>query len=346
MKKYEIIKENLIKYLDTKKVNDPLPSLVQLATMFNVSDITIRKAIAQLNNEGLIYSVERKGIFKAEAPIKFLDVNLITLTIYKEFSNEDSFFPWVIGKLENELRNNNMDMLLSCSNNNLFLEREIIKKIIVRKPYGVIANCSGCKENYSIYSELNDKIKNFVFLDRFIEGINAHYVGTDSYNGAIELGETVKNEKFDKIYIIIPNFARSLNSEKERTDGFLKSFEKRHNVEKIVFEDNLWHEEYIKKAKELIYNDLKENKYKRICFACINTDAIHDLYMSLRDVIEKLKYCKLLFFDYIPIDLLPNTSVSWYKQNGNEISRMAVDILKRSPKEKEKIYVKGNIFQK
>lgn len=345
MKKYEFIKDELVKYLDTKKVGDPLPSLVQLAKMFDVSDITIRKAVQKLSSEGLIYSVERKGSFKAEPPLKFLDVNLLTNTIHRDFSNEDYFFPWVIGKLESELRNNNMDMLLSCYNENFYLEREIIKKIIARQPYGVIVNVSGYRENFDIYQELCDEIDNFVFMDRFVENIKAHYVGTASYKGALELGNTVRNEDFDKIYIFFPNYAKALNSDMERMNGFLKSFENRPNVEKIYFEDNLLHNDFINKAKDIILNDLKENRYKRVCLACINIDAIYDMYSYLKDTIKKLDFCKLLFFDYRPMDLLPNTSVSWYKQDGAEISRITVDILKRCPKEKEKIYVKGKIIQ-
>lgn len=344
MKKYELIRENLIKYLDTKKVGDPLPSLVQLAQMFDVSDITVRKAVQKLHSEGLIYSVERKGIFKAEPPVRFLDVNLLTNTIYRNYSNDDYFFPWVIGKLENELRNNNMDMLLSCYNENFYLEGEIVKKIIARKPYGVIVNSSGYKDNYSKYEELNENIKNFVFMDRYIKGINAHYVGSDSYNGAIDLCHTVENESFDRIYIFFPNYAKALNSDIERMEGFMKGFEKRQKVRKIYFEDNLFHDDFVARAKDILYNDLSENKYKRVCFACINIDPIYDLYVNMRDIIGKMDYCKLLCFDYRPIDLLPNTSVSWYKQDGGEISRLTVDILKRNPSEKEKIYVKGKIF--
>ena len=44
----------------------PLPSHVELATKYGVSDIVVRRAVAMLAEQGLVRSVRRRGVFVAD----------------------------------------------------------------------------------------------------------------------------------------------------------------------------------------------------------------------------------------------------------------------------------------
>ncbi len=68
--KYYILKQRLIEKIDQEefKANELIPSERELIQMYDVSRITVRKAIDELVNEGYLYKVQGKGTYvKADA---------------------------------------------------------------------------------------------------------------------------------------------------------------------------------------------------------------------------------------------------------------------------------------
>jgi GntR family transcriptional regulator len=65
MPKYYILKRKLIEEIDQEvfKVNETIPSERELIEMYNVSRITVRKAIDELVNEGYLYKIQGKGTY-------------------------------------------------------------------------------------------------------------------------------------------------------------------------------------------------------------------------------------------------------------------------------------------
>lgn len=77
--KYYILKQKLIEKIDQEefKANEIIPSERELIEMYDVSRITVRKAIDELANEGYLYKVQGKGTYvKADA----YSQDLISLT--------------------------------------------------------------------------------------------------------------------------------------------------------------------------------------------------------------------------------------------------------------------------
>lgn len=62
---YEQIEEQIIHKICNNQAydNEPLPSVRQLSAILNVSAITIKRAYADLEKEGFIYSITGKGTF-------------------------------------------------------------------------------------------------------------------------------------------------------------------------------------------------------------------------------------------------------------------------------------------
>ena len=62
---YEQIEEQIKEAICNNKAedNEPLPSVRQLSSQLNVSAITIKRAYADLEKEGFIYTVAGKGTF-------------------------------------------------------------------------------------------------------------------------------------------------------------------------------------------------------------------------------------------------------------------------------------------
>ena len=63
--KYYILKKALIEKINQEelKVNELIPSERELISTYNVSRITVRRAISELVNEGYLYTVQGKGTF-------------------------------------------------------------------------------------------------------------------------------------------------------------------------------------------------------------------------------------------------------------------------------------------
>lgn len=68
MMKYEIIKNDLLKQIETNelKENQVIPSENMLCEKYQVSRITVRKAIDELVYEGMLYRIKGKGCFVRE----------------------------------------------------------------------------------------------------------------------------------------------------------------------------------------------------------------------------------------------------------------------------------------
>ena len=75
------VKENILS--GTLKVNDPLPSVRQLAKELNVSTITTKRAYMDLEHEGLIYTISGKGTF-----VKAVDISKLLTERNKELLKE------------------------------------------------------------------------------------------------------------------------------------------------------------------------------------------------------------------------------------------------------------------
>lgn len=62
---YEQIEEQIIYKICNNQAedNEPLPSVRQLSTILNVSAITVKRAYADLEREGFIYTIAGKGTF-------------------------------------------------------------------------------------------------------------------------------------------------------------------------------------------------------------------------------------------------------------------------------------------
>lgn len=65
---YEQIKQQIIKFIDVGvlKANDKLPSVRELASSLGINPNTVLKAYQELESDGYIYTLNKKGNFVAE----------------------------------------------------------------------------------------------------------------------------------------------------------------------------------------------------------------------------------------------------------------------------------------
>jgi GntR family transcriptional regulator len=71
-KKYEIVKRYLMEIVENFPPNTKIPSERDLINQMGVSRATIQKAISDLQAEGYLYTIRRKGTFTSEHRLKML----------------------------------------------------------------------------------------------------------------------------------------------------------------------------------------------------------------------------------------------------------------------------------
>ncbi|MEQ6361755.1 GntR family transcriptional regulator [Thermoanaerobacter indiensis] len=78
---YHQVKEDIIRKIKegVYKINEKIPSENELIKLYNVSSITIKKALSDLVNEGYLYRIQGKGTFVARPKISRI-LNLMSFT--------------------------------------------------------------------------------------------------------------------------------------------------------------------------------------------------------------------------------------------------------------------------
>ncbi|GGD85889.1 GntR family transcriptional regulator [Paenibacillus nasutitermitis] len=180
--------------------NDRIPTEKELMKQFNVSRITVAKALSLLAEEGWIHRIPGRGSFVAETvPVLHDDVpgqhdpvsplesvrnqSLIGLII----PHIDSFFAIrLLRGIEQVLKKNGYSFVIMVTYNSREEEQKAIRELISKGVAGLLI-FTGDQE---IYNDelLTLKVKRFPFVlvDRYLPGVETHYIGSDNKSSARE----------------------------------------------------------------------------------------------------------------------------------------------------------------
>ena len=89
-----LAKKEILRHIEQKDIqpNDQLPTEAALGEMLGVSRITVREALAQLGEEGIIYKVQGKGTFLQRIPV-LMESGLETLNTPTEIMENYGYSP-------------------------------------------------------------------------------------------------------------------------------------------------------------------------------------------------------------------------------------------------------------
>ncbi|MBQ0106194.1 MAG: GntR family transcriptional regulator, partial [Armatimonadetes bacterium] len=140
MEKYLQLEKELKKIIENSEPHAPLPSLSSIMKGYGVSSTTARKALGDLANQGIIYTVNGKGSFVSQSYKNFPEIYCVFQGIvYKNLYEEGTgLFPLLLEELCTALTENNMEMIFSLYKNSLELERQILQRLPEKHPYGAI----------------------------------------------------------------------------------------------------------------------------------------------------------------------------------------------------------------
>ncbi len=165
------------------KVGDRVSSQNELAATYSVSLITVKKALADLIKEGVLYSRVGKGTYVAR---KSTFANLKEYrTIGFVLRDLDSpFFSKILSNMEKVLSRNEFNLLLRSSDGNMEKEESQIQHFLELGVDGlIIASMSRVYFASSVLRELQQRDFPYVVVS-YIADEDIAYVGTDHEEGA------------------------------------------------------------------------------------------------------------------------------------------------------------------
>ncbi len=126
MKKYEQIYYELLDSINNKelKIGEALPSENELSSRFETSRVTVRRALDELDKQGLILKQQGKETIVVSDTVRPKTVLLILPNLFKYI------FQDLIQGIENTLREQDINLLIARSYNDQKIERDIIRNYI------------------------------------------------------------------------------------------------------------------------------------------------------------------------------------------------------------------------
>ncbi len=231
--KYKILKEYIVNLIESEKLlpNEKFFSENELAEKFSISRHTVRQAIGELENEGLLYRVKGKGTF-----IRSTDKNKIigVVTTYLD----DYIFPSIIRGMDSVLSQNGYSYFLNCTLNNHSKERAVLLNLLNQNIDGVIIESTKSAEenpNIDLYEALKQKNIPLLFIHGTYKNFEAPFIVEDDQMAGFLAAE----------HLILNGHKRIMGIFKAddlqgilRYKGFLKAHHKYH-VETCV-ENVIW----------------------------------------------------------------------------------------------------------
>lgn len=233
--KYEVIKKQLLEDILAGKyaVNDKLPTESELMRTFQVSRYTVRRAIADLENDHYVYRIQGGGIFvddleqRENYTLKNKMIGVITTHI------ANYIFPNIITGIDRAISKQGYSLLLSNTQNNPQKERASLLKMMENNLSGLIIEPTQSALNQTNF----DLYRKLALLKLPVLFINAHYA--DFSFPYLEVADTQGAEQLTD-YLFAQGHQRILGIFKtddlqgiHRMNGYVKSIQRHASLSAV-----------------------------------------------------------------------------------------------------------------
>lgn len=216
--KYEMIYKDLCEKISEKfyKNGELLPTEKELANSYNVSRITIQKAMQILSSNGLIERVPGKGTFlkTSNSPLRTQQNKFISAIIPKS-TPETITLVYSLQKYAASLGYNLTIHFIEKDGTDVV---NTCEKAIKDGSSGIVILPADSEKDKEYFRNLQKKIP-MVTVDKAINHVVANSVFSDNFTGTYELTEFLINNNHKKIAFFC--FDENSSSLLQRTQGFL-----------------------------------------------------------------------------------------------------------------------------
>ena len=222
-------KQDLIAQIESGNLisGEAILSERKLAEKYNIGYMTVRRAVDDLVEMGLLYRVPRKGTFVSEHPAtkKGGDIgdgsNMIAIVmsdLQNQFSNR------IIEGVERKARQHGYRLLVYNSELDVTLEATHLKSVIETGVAGVILSPCFPPVNMELAKKLKNDNVLLVLIDKYFETLKTDFVTCDNFDAAYRAVKYLVSMGHKKIaHITSHSSLRNISSIKMRYEGYLKA---------------------------------------------------------------------------------------------------------------------------
>lgn len=329
--KFQQIKNHIQDQINWKVIEpgERLPSEAELAEMFDVSIITVRRALAELVNEDAIYRIQGKGTFVAHPSAtetkNDISKRLIAFVLSHHECYDSSLMQMIKG-IQSYLNGKGFSLIIEYTDEDLQKEREIIKRLMDDGISGLIIFSGNPDENIEILDDLRKRNFPFVLLDRYTKLLPVNYVGSNNFDGAYRAGEYLISLGHTRIGFI--EYSPHITSENERLHGYLQAMKNSSlSIDRdLVFPYNFQSEE--KLTEEILDRGITAVMVVNDFLATQLMDVCHRQGVGIPDQLS------IIGFDDIDSAKYQKVPLSTVKQHfdvmGRQAAKVLMDIIKLS----------------
>jgi len=218
---YMKVRKWLVDYIEREKLEpgDRIPSERILANSLGLSRPTVARAVSELVQDGVLMREQRSGTFVGNRGILRQRSGIHNIGIVMPWVIQDGFgqitarvekdpvrIPFWRESMNLEIMHGVLSVLNEqncrfeiCPNNSQRDEAELIRRLKDEDLDGVLAIPLDSTQNQAVYSELVERGKPLVFIDRYCPGVRADRVVTDNFNGARDAVRYLANKGHKRI---------------------------------------------------------------------------------------------------------------------------------------------------
>ncbi|MCG8569319.1 MAG: GntR family transcriptional regulator [Spirochaetes bacterium] len=225
---YQTIIDHLKEDISLGKIRqgDQIPTEKELSLKYNVSRITVIRAIKELEYSGVVERIKGKGTFIKKEITSLTDFiqsdkeHLKIISIIMPINSDTSLE--LISGIEEACQANGYALSIHNSVHNSFEEERILYELDKKKIEGILLYPYYQNENIGIISSLLIQKIPLVFIDRRINGVRLPCIGSDNYQGC----RNITNYLFGlghKNIAFVSLSERYVETEEDRLSGYCQA---------------------------------------------------------------------------------------------------------------------------
>jgi len=221
--KHVVVQEDIRKTIISGllKPGDKLASEAELMSSYGVSSITVRKALVNLAEEGLIKRIQGKGSFVSDIPTTSASGMIAAVMPYSD--EPDVSHLVILQGIQRQLSGNKYSLITEWYEKGVETEKHAIKRVVKKNVDGLLLYPS-VPEDMEMFLSVNEMGIPHVWLDRNNYLIESSFVGSDNYRGGMLAVQHLCDLGHKNIAFVEHEFG--LSSEQERYAGFNHILEK------------------------------------------------------------------------------------------------------------------------
>ena len=324
--------------------HEKIPTEKELADLFEVSKITSKRALVELEKEGLIYRKRGSGSFVLPEVEDKISPEKKVVSLVLPFESNGGGIMKTIRSAAVFLQEQDYYLSVHSTEGTRDEEREMLQKLYEDNVSGVILYPNSERMNLDLIYYLYIKKFPLVTIDKFYEGLPISYVVSENFCGGFQAAECLIQKGHSKIGYISTRRIENVVSVKERFFGYLSALDKHNiNINQPAFSFDLKKDSEIKSTLK----QLKENRFTAI-FAENDQVALRIIDCCQQLGIKIPEELSVIGFD--DIDAAGQASLSTVAQNfdkmGENAAEIIVDSLENHKYQYEKVKLPVNIIER